>query len=193
MSEDPKKEEGAEGAEAAPAPKSKKKLFIIIGVAVLLLVGGVGFVFMSGGKQEAEKSAEEPQEEEKHYLTTELEPFIVNLSDNASFLKVRLMIEYDPAILNGAGGEGEAAAEGGGHGSGGGGKDAGGLPPQLKAREPMIRDTIIRILSSKQSSDVLSADGKETIKEELIEGINEAIGLDDQPVVNVYFLEFIVQ
>jgi flagellar basal body-associated protein FliL len=40
---------------------------------------------------------------------------------------------------------------------------------------------------------VLTADGKERLKEELLETINEAIALDEAPVQQIYFAEFIIQ
>ena len=40
---------------------------------------------------------------------------------------------------------------------------------------------------------ILTKEGYEKLKEELMEGINEAIGLDEEPIVNIYFTEFIVQ
>ena len=63
----------------------------------------------------------------------------------------------------------------------------------MKTREPMLRDAVIKILSQKKSSEVLSIDGKEKLKEELIEAINESIALEEGPVQQVYFTEFIIQ
>ena len=63
----------------------------------------------------------------------------------------------------------------------------------MAARETQIRDVIIRILSSKHADDLLTQDGKERLKEELLEGINEAVGLEEPAVTGVYFTEFIIQ
>ena len=188
-----KKEEEAEGKEAgheeAPKGKSKKKLIIIIVAAVVVLGGGA--FFMMGGKK-ADTKETEHKEEEKHYVSAQLDPFIVNLSESSAFLKTTLLVEYDPALLtSGEGGEGGGGAEGG-HGAGEGEKKAG-LPPVMKAREPMIRDAVIRVLSSKKTADVLIPEGKENLKQELVEAINEAIGLPEGPVVAIYFTEFIIQ
>ena len=192
-----KKDEKKEGeGDAAAKPKSKKKLFIIIGAIVgVLVIGGVAAVFLMGGKEPQEGEVVEEKEKEKHYATVELDTFIVNLSENASFLKVRLLLEYDPEILAKADGGHSSGGEGGGHGGGGagGGEKEAGLPGALATREPMIRDAIIRTLSSKRAEEVLSPDGKENLKEELIEAINEAIGLDEGAIVNIYFTEFLVQ
>lgn len=189
------KEEAKEGgeAEAAAKPKGKKKLIIIVAAVLLLVLGGVGgFVFIGGTK---DKDAEEHHEEEevKHYQTFELETFIVNLSENSSFLKVKILVEYDPAILAKAGADGHGG--GGGYGGGGSGGEGGksGPPAIVSERLPMIKDAVIRVLSSKKAEDVLTVEGKDRLKEELIEALNEATGLDEGPVVGIYFLEFVIQ
>ena len=190
----PEEEGEAKPAEEAK-PKSKKKLIIIIAVVVLLLGGGAAAFLLKGGKK-AENPEGEGAEEHKaevHYQLAKLDTFIVNLSEASAFVKVTMRIEYDPSILAAA----EAAQHGEGHGgggtSGGGEGGGGGLPPLLKDREPMIKDAIIRVLASKRSAEVLTNEGKEKLKEELVEAINEAIGLEQPAVVNVYFEEFIIQ
>lgn len=177
----------AEGGEAKP--KGKKKLIIIIAAVVLLLGGGGAFMMMGGEKKEGDE--EHHEEPEKIYETVKLDTFIVNLSENTTFLKTTILIEYDPSLLISSGASG-GSAKGGGH-AGGSEPPKGGLPPAMEKRKPMITDAVIRVLSSKKSSDVLSPEGKEQLKQELIEAINEAIGLDDAPVVNIYFTEFIIQ
>lgn len=196
MAEEAKEGEGKEEAK----PKSKKKmLFIIIGVVVLLLGAGIPILFLGGSKEPADGEAAGQIEEDvqPELETVELEPIIVNLSENASFLKVRSLLEYDPTVLDEKKGGHAEGGEGGGGGHGGGGAGgegaSGGLPPQLKEREPMIKDAIIRVLSSKRAEQVLSPEGKEQIKEELLDAINDATGLQEPPFVGVYFTEFIVQ
>lgn len=189
MAEEEGKEEGKEGGEHAEAPKSKKKLIIIIAVVLVVVLGAVGFLLM-GGKSEEHPAEEEHHEEEKHYAHAELATLIVNLSETSNFLKVRIMLEYDPEVLaKAAGGAAHGGEEEGGHGGGGGPS----LPGVLGHREPMIQDGIIKVLSSKRAADVLTVEGKEQIKEELIEAINEASGLEEPAVVAIYFREFIVQ
>ena len=193
MSEEAEKKEGEGEHAEAPAGGGKKKM-IIIAVVALLAVGGGAFAFLGGSKPPPSEGAEEV-EEKKEYKIAELDPFIVNLSESTSFLKVKMLVEYDPATMVSL----EGGAEGGGgHGGGGGGgggapKESFELPPMLKGRLPMIRDAVIRVISGKRSTDVLTVTGKEMLKQELIEAINEATGLDEPPVVNVYFTEFIIQ
>jgi len=189
MSEEAEKKEG--GEEHAEPPKSKKKV-LIIAVVALLAIGGGAFAVL-GGATPPPGEVEEV-EEKKEYKLAELDTIVVNLSESTSFLKVKMLIEYDPSLLN-QGGEGGADG-GGGHGgghAGGGGGSPNALPPELTPRLPMIQDSIIRVISSKRATDVLTVTGKETLKQELIEAINEATGLDEPPVVNLYFTEFIIQ
>jgi flagellar FliL protein len=47
------------------------------------------------------------------------------------------------------------------------------------------------ILSSKTFKDIANLDGKQKLKEEISNGINNALGYP--AVMNVYFTEFIVQ
>ncbi|MBX7144659.1 MAG: flagellar basal body-associated FliL family protein [Oligoflexia bacterium] len=188
-----KKEEGEEKkeGEAEAKPKGKGKLIIIIAVVVLLLGGGGAAFFLMGSKAEpadAEHAEENHDEEQKHLVTADLEPIIVNLSETSNFLKVSLLLEMDNSILEKAAGEHAAGGEGGGEG-----ESKSGLPGPLGPRTPMIRDAVIKVLSSKKAADVLTIEGKEQIKEELIEAMNEASGLEEGPIVAVYFSDFIVQ
>ncbi len=191
---DAKKEEPKEGEEAEVKPKSKKKLIIIIAAVLLLVGGGAGFMLM-GGKEEVKDEHAEEVEVEKVYETAKLDTFIVNLSENSTFLKVTLLVEYDPAVFNPHGHE-EGGGHAGGEGHSGGGEKAegaGGLPPVFEKRKPMVHDAIIRVLSSKKANDVITVEGKEQLKQELIEAINEALGLEEPAIVNIYFTEFIIQ
>ena len=57
----------------------------------------------------------------------------------------------------------------------------------------MIRDAIISTLSYKTPNELLTQEGKEALKEELVDAINEALGLEESVVVSVYFKDFIMQ
>jgi hypothetical protein len=118
---------------------------------------------------------------------------VVNLSESSSFVKVTILVEYDKTILEKFALGGEGGGHGGGAGGGGGEEKPNAIPPEMMDRDPVIRDAIIRVLSGKRAADVLSASGKEILKEELMEAINEAMGMEEPPIVAVYFTEFIVQ
>ncbi len=168
-----------EGKEEAPK-KGGKKLIIIIALVVVLALGGAGAFFMLGGKKKAEGEEgeeEAPAEEEEAAAEGKgghgegglsgsiypLDTFIVNLQVKGSFLKTTIQLEF-----------GEP-----------------GQPHTLESDMPKIRDTIIRIMSGKSAQDILSVEGKEKLREEVKEGVNNAMGSED--VVQVYFTEFIVQ
>lgn len=213
MSESEKSSEGA--------AKKKSKLPLILVLVVLLLGGGGGayfFLFSGGEKKEGE---EEVVEKHYEYAGVALEPFYVNLNEQTSFLKAVLHLEYNKTLLEEielahkegkdhaghGGGHGdehsEDDGEGGGHedgaeeegggGSGGGGEAASAVPHTITAKMPAIRDAIIAVLSSKKAHDVLTLDGKDLLKEEILEGANEALGLDEKIFVRVDFVEFLVQ
>jgi flagellar basal body-associated protein FliL len=198
-----KAEEGEKPAEGTPK-KSKKKLIIFAVIGLVTLVGGAGVASMfMGSKPPAEESAEEelhePKEEEhvSHIQSADLGQFIVNLSEMASFLKVRIMIEYDAALIDKQLGI-VAGAEGGqahGGGASGGEKAAagGGLHPHLAKKEHQFRDVIIRILSSKKAPELLTVEGKTRLKEELLDGLNEAVGLEEPVVTGILFTDFMIQ
>jgi len=180
-------EDKAKEAEGAGSG-GKKKLIIIIAIALVVLVGIGGGAMMFLGSEEPEEEGEV----EIVYKTIELGTFTVNLSESTSFLRVTLLAEYNTNLILGG-----SHGEGGGHAYGGGAAappaEPTGWPGLLGTREPMIKDAIIHVLSSKRTQEVLSLEGKEILKEELIDALNDAIDIDDAPIVNIYFLEFIIQ
>lgn len=186
-----KKEEGGEhGAEAAPK-KSKKKLFIIVGAVVAIVVAAGVPLFVLGGQKPADgKEAHEEEPKAKELKTLALDTVIVNLSESGAFIKIRMSFEYDPEPIKKV--EEELAKRGGGGGEAKEG-EKGGLTGYFKEREPMLKDALIKVLSSKRSTEVLSLDGKERLKEELVEAANEALALEESPIQGVYFAEFIIQ
>ncbi len=59
---------------------------------------------------------------------------------------------------------------------------------EFKARKPQIRDAIINILNSKRAKDLLKAEGKTFLKEEIRSSINSF--LVDSKVIDVYYVSF---
>ena len=174
-----KKEADGEDKKDEGAGKSKKKLIIIIAVVVILvIVGGVG-AFLALGKSKApaedgeegdttDEAADEGEDGDGEHgplpgAVLPLESFIVNLQVKGSFLKTTMQLEFaTPA-----------------------------LPHSVDRDVPKIRDAIIRILSSKAAADILSAEGKEKLRDEVRRSVNEALKSED--VTNVYITEFIIQ
>ena len=61
---------------------------------------------------------------------------------------------------------------------------------ELKRREAQIKDIVITCVSSKTRISLISEDGKENLRREILNRINE---VTDRPVQNVYFTEFFVE
>lgn len=94
-----------------------------------------------------------------------LEIFIVNLkSDNGKrYLKVEIYIEYSDKEFN----------------------------AELNLKLAVIRDKIIRILTSKTLDEMYSIKGKDKLSNEIKDSLNILIG--NETIKNIYFNEFIIQ
>ncbi|MCH5323179.1 MAG: flagellar basal body-associated protein FliL [Helicobacter sp.] len=166
--------------------QNKMLLFIIIGVVALLLIilivvaillfsGGSDEeqVAATGGAQPAQVSAAEQGSKAKaggNFLSVgpmvPLDQFIVNLmtsSGGKRYLKTTIALELSIADMQ----------------------------AEIENKRDVIRDTIITILSSKTFEEVQTARGKQKIKDELQERINEY--LVDGRITNIFFTDFVVQ
>ncbi|MCS7220749.1 MAG: flagellar basal body-associated FliL family protein [Anaerolineae bacterium] len=63
---------------------------------------------------------------------------------------------------------------------------------ELMRQKPIIDDLVISILSSKTFAEIFSLEGKQQLKEELMEQLNASLG-DGKYVGAVYFTDFVVQ
>jgi len=190
MADEEEKKEG-EGAEGA-APKKSKKLIIIVAVVAVLANAGGAFFFLAGSKAPTDEEVlaleEQQHEQESATEAVELDTFIVNLSENATFLKTTIVLQVNAHLLHST--EHSSAGGGGGHGEGGGSSK---LPGILGMKEPLIKDKVIKILSSKKAPQLLDPEGKDELKQELADAINQVVELDEELVSNVFFVTFIIQ
>jgi flagellar FliL protein len=188
--------DAAAAAEADKAPVSgptgiSMKMVIVIGVAALVLgLGGAFALFklMAGGhggeeaKTEASPAKAESHGEAEHKpaaaetkqgavkvpgpgVIFDVEPFIVNLADaqEVRYLKLTVKLELDSH---------EA-------------------PDELANRIPQIRDTILVLLTSKDSASIRTTQGKFQLRDEITQRVNSLL---PKPAVHtVYFTEFVVQ
>ncbi len=165
----------------APAPENQKKpmksLKIILiwgtGLLILLVLGGglVSFVFSSLS------SGDSPFMEKMKGMVPgwmkpgransvafyKMEPFLVNLADpgRLRYLKITLHLEINH--------KGE----------------------EFQKRLPQSRDSVLTVLSSKNSRDIMTSEGKNALREEIKEKMNQI--LMDTKVRNIYFTEFVIQ
>lgn len=169
--------------EELESPKEEKKggklKFIIIGLLLLLILGGGGYFaytkfigpkFFSGdaAEQTAEGEGQPGKQEPVEPGDTELvslPTFVVNLADplGRRYLKIAIDVE----VID------KKAAE------------------QLNASESKIRDAIILLLSSKTFADLSTMEDKISLKQEIVERLNQVLG--GSKVMRVYFTEMVVQ
>lgn len=144
--------------------------------------------------QEELEEGDEGDEIERGIIV-DLGDFILNLCDEAQkkYLKVNVAIEVsqkdtdfvkeEPAKSGGHGGHGEAPAPA---------DPMEAIQKEMAQFKPAIRDAVITNLSSKTSSELASAAGKELAKEQIANDINSILG-GEREVLRVSFGQFIIQ
>lgn len=151
------------------------KILVIAGVgllALLLIGGGLAILVSSsvspGDWPLAEKikgmvSGGKRSTGTPSITLHKMEPFLVNLADPGQFryLKVTLHVEA---------------------------KQKG---DEFERRLPQSRDTVLNVLSSKISRDLMTSEGKNALREEIREKMNQV--LLETKVKNIYFTEFVIQ
>jgi flagellar FliL protein len=147
--------------------------------------------FMGGGPVEspveaqqtaAKTLAEEKKQRKKDRLEGPVvslgEPFVINLADPglSAFTKLSISLRVDKGT--------PMEAAGGGHGGGSG--DAPALEEQTE-----LRDLVISVIGDKTSDELKSSEGREAVKEELIDTINK--DLPKTLALEVFFTDFAIQ
>ena len=132
----------ASGEEKLPAKKSKKLLFIGVGVLVLALAGGGGFWYVSKQRAPAEDGAEEPAKasHDAHasppsYLP--MDSMVVNLADPGGDRVAQIGVTLVVADEHTAG--------------------------TVKAFLPTIRSGVLMLIARKTAVELLTAEGKEAL------------------------------
>lgn len=143
----------ADGA-AAPAPKSKKLIFIIAGVVIALAAGG-GYFYWSQKKaaEAAEHEAgDKPAKDSAKSapIFVPLDPFTVNLADTLAERMAQIAVTFK---LRDA-------------------KDS----ESIKVFMPAIRHNLLKVISSKDSKEILTVDGKDKLAQEIAIAAGEALG-----------------
>lgn len=194
--------------------KSKKKLFLILGVLVLLLGGGGAYFFLfsspdSSHKEtsseenakessdsvsdQVEEKSEEKKDEKKESSSTEksaessnsgslldkitggtkpsefgdtinLKPFNINLGNPLENRYVRLELSFEYK-----------------------GRDS--QRQEIERRMPQLRDAIISVTGKKSREFLLSADGKDQLRKELLIVVNRYMS---RPIEAVYITDILI-
>ena len=163
----------------------KKKLFLIIGVVVLLLIAGaVPFLFMGGDDEaaEGEETAEAAVEEQGeripifHAVPKAREPgMVISLEPGTGFKRAQVsfrIFTYSPEVAE-----------------------------FLKANDPMIRHNLINTLTTSDNQKFLNKSGREelqkTLKKMLSDLLKNSNNEQEQmladKIEDVYFNTFILQ
>ncbi len=192
MAEEEKKENEEEKEGEEQEEKKSNKMLIIIIIIVLLLVILIGAVvailLLSDDDEEAvqtttqpmAKTAPAPTTQTRSYSSVEtqgvrklseigvlypLDTFTVNLKSDSGrrYLKVTMDLELDTQDLT----------------------------AELDQKTAVIRDRIIRILTSKTLEEVTSRKGKDKLTQQIKDTLNAM--LDHGQIKGVYFTEFVIQ
>jgi len=184
MAEEEKKEE-----ETAPKEKKSSNMLMIIIIVVLFLIiiiGGIVVFLLMGNDEETPSNNRQMQEmsaPKKHLsrgpstqydnsrqlneigILYPLDTFTVNLKSDAGrrYLKVTMSLEL----------EGEE------------------LSLELDAKSPVLRDRIIRILTSKTLEEISSKKGKQKVSQQIMDTLN--LMISDGDIRGIYFTEFVIQ
>lgn len=164
----------------SPAPgapeKKKGSKIVIIGVALVLILvlGGGGYVFMSRRALASSKTTNNPKTsattaDAPPVAVIPLESFIVNLADpdHNSFLRVGITVAVSKPLPTGS------------------------ETPADSPFVPEIRDTILSVLNTWQSSSLLAPDGKAKLKAQLLAALQKRV--PQLGLVDIYFTDFLIQ
>ncbi len=184
MAEAEKKDEKKEGAEAPAPAKSKKLLFVVGGVVLLVILIGVPVAIFATKSKTTEATEQlaanaashtdsvipEGANDEDELLEGEeplgaifpLDTFVVNLS-GAKYIRAQIQLEFTERDV----------------------------PKRFYSRMVPIRDSIITLLTSKTAEDLGSEKGKENLRGELKDLVNEALRKEE--VRKIYFTQFVIQ
>lgn len=159
--------------------KSGKGLLIaVIGILIVLIIVIVlVFIFLLGGDEKEEvqvKNAPQEQGQSRHIqldyakpgpIFAIPDPFIANLvgQNGRRYAKVSISLEMSTPELQ----------------------------KEINAKLPLIKDTIIRVLSSKTFEEISTPKGKDKLKTELLQELN-AFMLDGY-IKGIFFTEFVIQ
>lgn len=159
-----------EDAQEKPA-KSRKKLFILIGVGLLALLisaGGVAYFLFSGDDAPVEEVAAEPVKQEAIYQP--LDPaFVVNyaVSGRQRYMQVSVVLM---------------------------GRDAAGMA-KLNQHLPLIRNQLVMLFGSEEFEALTTAEGKQALRDKATLAVKALLEKEvgDPVIESVLFTNMVLQ
>jgi flagellar FliL protein len=139
-------------------PKSKKLLFILIGVVVLALAGAGGAFFILKKNMALDKNGEKTSQSAKDDFASRspptflpLEAMVVNLADTGGnrFAQLGITLQVQDA----------KTAE------------------SMKVYMPSIRNAILMLISQRTSENILQREGKEKLSVDIVREVSRVMGL----------------
>ena len=186
MAQETNKEDGKEESGKDKKKSGNMLMIIIIAVLVLIIIAGGVITFMLMGEDEkpiVQQSVAQSQQKttsprirdtsdeldsrklSEIGILYPMDAFTVNLRSDAGrrYLKATISLELN-------------------------GKE---LSVELDKKIPVIRDRIIRILTSKTLEEISSKKGKQKVSEQIMDTLNAMIS--DGSIKGIYFTEFVIQ
>ncbi|MCK4840638.1 MAG: flagellar basal body-associated FliL family protein [Methylococcales bacterium] len=157
--------------------KSSKKMIIIIAIVLLLAGGGAAYYFMMGDSVATDDETVEEVEEgdagddeavdNVYYDLTK--PLLVNFSKDSTANLIQVSI----SLLV----KGEDTLE------------------ALKKHEPMIRNNLLMIVSANSSGNLITREGKQTLREQMLKEIGSIMEkmTGKNKVSDLFFTTFVMQ
>jgi len=168
------KEQKAEDLDLGEEKPRKSKLFIIIGLSVLLLIGGgaVAYFLLSGGDEPAASADSEAVADTRaeqgpvQYLALD-PPFVVTLPGRPSLLQVGVSVRF-------ANGE---------------------LAQFITHNDPMLRHNLLNLLSAVDANALKARTAKESLQKQMLDELNRILKELQAPaqVDALYFTSFVMQ
>lgn len=185
---DAKKDSGEAAAVAAPseAPKGGSKLMLALGALALVVISAgiptAYFVFVANKAPVTEELASDSATESEGGLVAEgaddeeelsddeerlgailpLETFLINL-DGGSYLRTQVQLEFVGTVV----------------------------PTSFVRNQVVVRDGLIALMSRKKAEELGSSKGRESLKTEIRELINEVLKREE--IKRVFFTQFVIQ
>ncbi|TXE83677.1 flagellar basal body-associated protein FliL [Campylobacter peloridis] len=160
-------------------------IVVFLFVFLLVIIGAIAYLMFSGGNSDEENPTAQNEEATQQAAPAPkktnavaargsdyanigvmypLAPFTLNLLSDGGARYVKCTIQLEQNVET--------------------------LTPELDKKSAIIRDIIIRTLTSKTFEEVSTTKGKERLKDELTGKINEV--LTDGFIKNIYFTDFVV-
>ena len=164
----------AEKKEEVPeieTPKQKRSggLTILLAINFLAVIGIGAFLILreSPSKGTTESAPVAGQKGKERGQIVAFPNFLVNLADRDTnrFIRMGVALEINDTDKK--------------------------APDKMKEKEPLVRDTVITLISSMTYQDVRTVQGKQSLRDQLLAKLLEVLGPNS--ISSVFFTEFIVQ